>query len=67
MIFAPGYRRLVTQLFVDGGAYLDSDTVFGVKEELVVEYVRRTGPTPDGRPVEGEWRSLTYTFRIAPA
>src|SRR6185503_10874076 len=31
MIMATGYRRLVTQLFVAGGAYLDSDAVFGVK------------------------------------
>ncbi|MCG7202479.1 maleylacetate reductase and hydroxyquinol 1,2-dioxygenase domain-containing protein [Streptomyces arenae] len=66
MIGAPGHRRLVTQLFVSGGAYLDSDTVFGVKDELVVDFAPQTGPTPDGRQVEGEWRRLDYTFRIAP-
>jgi alcohol dehydrogenase class IV/protocatechuate 3,4-dioxygenase beta subunit len=65
MISAPGYRKLVTQLFVSGGAYLDSDTVFGVKDDLVVDFVPRRGPTPDGRPVDGEWRTLTFTFRIA--
>jgi maleylacetate reductase len=64
LITAPGHRRLVTQLFVAGGAYLDSDTVFGVKDELVVDYLARTGPTPDGRPVEGEWRLLEFTFRL---
>ncbi|MGW5057546.1 maleylacetate reductase and hydroxyquinol 1,2-dioxygenase domain-containing protein [Streptomyces sp. NPDC004096] len=67
MIDAPGHRRLVTQLFVAGGAYLDSDTVFGVKDALVVDYTPHTGPTPDGRPVDGEWRRLEYTFRIAPS
>jgi maleylacetate reductase len=66
MIDAPGHRRLVTQLFVAGGAYLDSDTVFGVKDELVVDFAPQTGPTPDGRAVDGEWRRLAYTFRLAP-
>ncbi|WEO99713.1 maleylacetate reductase and hydroxyquinol 1,2-dioxygenase domain-containing protein [Streptomyces sp. FXJ1.172] len=66
MVDAPGHRRLITQLFVSGGAYLDSDTVFGVKDDLVVDFEPQTGPTPDGRPVDGEWRRLTYTFRLAP-
>ncbi|MER6128224.1 maleylacetate reductase and hydroxyquinol 1,2-dioxygenase domain-containing protein [Streptomyces sp. NPDC001795] len=66
MFDAPGHRRLVTQLFVSGGAYLDSDTVFGVKDELIVDFAPQTGPTPDGRRVDGEWRRLDYTFRLAP-
>jgi alcohol dehydrogenase class IV/protocatechuate 3,4-dioxygenase beta subunit len=65
LIAAPGHHTLVTQLFVAGGAYLDSDTVFGVKEELIVEYRPQHGPTPDGRTIDGEWRLLEFTFRIA--
>ncbi|MEU8611576.1 alcohol dehydrogenase, partial [Actinoplanes sp. NPDC048791] len=64
MISAPGYRRLVTQLFVAGGAYLDSDTVFGVKDDLIVDFAPGSGPPPDGRAVE-EWHQVSYTFRIA--
>jgi maleylacetate reductase len=67
LISAPGFRRLVTQLFVAGGAYLDSDAVFGVKDELVVDFTPHRGPTPDGRAVDGEWRSVDFTFRIAPS
>ncbi|MFJ3306304.1 maleylacetate reductase and hydroxyquinol 1,2-dioxygenase domain-containing protein [Streptomyces sp. NPDC086549] len=66
MLDAPGHRRLITQLFVAGGAHLDGDTVFGVKNELVVDFTPQSGPTPDGRRVDGEWRRLDYTFRIAP-
>jgi protocatechuate 3,4-dioxygenase beta subunit len=66
MIQAPGFRRLVTQLFVKGGPYLDSDAVFGVKEELIVDFPEQTGPTPDGRDVGGSWRRVDFTFRIAP-
>lgn len=64
MIAAAGFRTLVTQLFVAGGKYLDSDTVFGVKPELVVEFAPRHGTPPDGRDVT-EWSALDYTFRIA--
>jgi hydroxyquinol 1,2-dioxygenase len=37
-ITARGYRPLVTHLFVKGGKYLDSDAVFGVKPELIVDF-----------------------------
>ncbi|WP_290057555.1 maleylacetate reductase and hydroxyquinol 1,2-dioxygenase domain-containing protein [Amycolatopsis solani] len=49
MIAKPGYRTLITQLFVAGGEYLDSDTVFGVKDGLIVDFT-------DG---------LEFTFRIS--
>lgn len=63
MIAAPGHRALITQLFVRGGAYLDSDTVFGVKDDLVVDFAEQHGPTPDGREVAA-WRRVDFTFRI---
>jgi alcohol dehydrogenase class IV/protocatechuate 3,4-dioxygenase beta subunit len=65
MIGGPGYRRLITQLFVAGGRYLDSDTVFGVKPELIVDFAPQTGPAPDGRDVPDGWDLVQYTFRIA--
>lgn len=64
MISAPGHRRLVTQLFVAGGAYLGSDTVFGVKPELIVDFAPGHGAPPDGSDIE-DWRTVAYTFRIA--
>ncbi|HUG49055.1 MAG TPA: dioxygenase [Candidatus Limnocylindria bacterium] len=36
LVSAPGYRRLVTQVYVAGGPYLDDDAIGGVKDELVV-------------------------------
>ncbi|GAB2624656.1 alcohol dehydrogenase [Paractinoplanes abujensis] len=56
MISAPGFRRLITQLFVAGGPYLDSDAVFGVKEDLIVEFPAAADGT----------RTVEFTFRIAP-
>ena len=37
-ITAPGYKPLITHLFVKGGNYLDSDAVFGVKPELIIDF-----------------------------
>jgi hydroxyquinol 1,2-dioxygenase len=39
-ISAPGFDTLVTHLFVKGDPYLDSDTVFGVKRSLIVDFRR---------------------------
>lgn len=38
MIQADGYEKLITHIFCKDSDYLDSDTVFGVKEELIVEF-----------------------------
>jgi protocatechuate 3,4-dioxygenase beta subunit len=69
MISAPGRRPLVTQLFVAGGDYLDSDTVFGVKEPIIVPFPVQDGPAPGGAPASaasgGAWRRLDFTFRLA--
>jgi catechol 1,2-dioxygenase len=54
MISAPGYRKLVTHLFLEGDKYLDSDAVFGVKPSLIV------------RPVEqNDTLTITYDFGLA--
>lgn len=41
IVSAPGCKPVVTQLFTRGDEYLQSDAVFGVKDSLVVDYVRR--------------------------
>lgn len=39
IIKAPGYRSLVTEVFPSDDPYLDEDAVFGVREQLIMEYV----------------------------
>ncbi|TNE47571.1 MAG: 6-chlorohydroxyquinol-1,2-dioxygenase [Deltaproteobacteria bacterium] len=43
-VAAEGHESLVTHLFREGDPYLDSDTVFGVKESLIVDFVRNDSP-----------------------
>lgn len=38
IIKAPGFRTLVTEVFPDDDPYLDEDTVFGVRDDLVMKY-----------------------------
>jgi protocatechuate 3,4-dioxygenase beta subunit len=67
VINAPGYESLVTHLFVEGGAYLDSDAVYGVKPSLVVEMTAHDEPTwPDGTPARGRWYRMAYRFALKP-
>ena len=39
IVTAPGYKPLVTEIFPDDDPYLDQDTVFGVRSDLVMRYV----------------------------
>ena len=68
VINAPGHETLVTHLFAEGGDYLDSDAVYGVKPSLVVPMVPHDEPTwPDGTPARGRWYRMTYRFALKAA
>ena len=56
LISAPGYRTLVTHLFIAGDPYLESDAVFGVKPSLIVD--------PE---LVGDRLKVVYEFGLAPA
>jgi len=68
MIAAPGHETLVTHVFAEGDAYLDSDSVFGVKDALVTPFAPQPpGPAPDGTRMDEAWRALRYDFALKPA
>ncbi len=68
---APGYRTLITHIFVAGDPYLDRDAVFGVKESLITDFAEHPpGRGPDGRVSDEPWTSVTFDIvlaRLAPA
>ena len=64
---APGYRTLITHIFVAGDPYLDRDAVFGVKESLITDFAEHPpGPGPDGRRLDGPWTSVAFDIVLAP-
>lgn len=64
LIHKPGFKTLVTQVFVDDDAHLESDVVFGVTRALVGGFERHDGLAPGG--AAGEWFSLDYSFTLEP-
>jgi len=67
LINAAGYEPLITHLFQEGAQYLDSDVVFGTKQELVVAFEPRDpGPTPDGGESAQPWLEARYDFVLQP-
>jgi len=69
MVTAEGFRRLVTHIFPSGDELLDRDSVFGVRDSLVVAFERRAAgtPPPDGRDLSGvEWSRVRFDIVLAP-
>jgi len=70
MVKADGYRTLVTHIFVRGDELLDRDSVFGVKDSLVLDFVPQPAgtPAPDGRHLAGRaWSRVRFDVVLAPA
>jgi catechol 1,2-dioxygenase len=61
LIFKPGFKTLISQIYVNDDDRLETDVQFGVTRALVGDYVRHEGaaPAPD---VTGEWYSLDQSF-----
>jgi protocatechuate 3,4-dioxygenase beta subunit len=65
--YKPGFKTMITQVFVDDDEYLQSDVVFGVTRHLVGNYRRHdTGETPRAPDVGEPWYTLDYTFVMHP-
>jgi hydroxyquinol 1,2-dioxygenase len=56
IISAAGFKPLVTALYIDGDEYIDSDVVFGSREQLVVKYQSSDAKTD----------SIEYKFVLEP-
>lgn len=55
IVKAPGFRTLVTEIFPDDDPYLDQDTVFGVRDDLVMTYHEKDAADfPEGMALSGK-------------
>ncbi|MBN8940530.1 MAG: catechol 1,2-dioxygenase [Rhizobiales bacterium] len=55
LVYKPGFKTLITQIFVEGDQYLETDVVFGVTKALV-----------GGIEKTGKGYTLRYTFTMEP-
>ncbi len=66
-VTAPGYRTLVTHIFVAGDEHLGRDVVFGVRESLVADVVREdAGTAADGSVRAGPWAHIAFDVALEP-
>ncbi len=69
IVKAKGFRDLVTEVFPADDPYLDQDTVFGVREDLVMTYVPQpAGSFPKGfalsGKVDGPYARVDFDFTL---
>jgi len=68
IVSAPGFEPVTTHVFDEGDRYLDSDAVFGVKDSLVVDFVRHEpGIAPDGTKLDRPYCTVQYDFGLQAA
>lgn len=67
-VSAAGHAEVTTHLFVANSPYLDTDAVFGVRENLIVEFEQHEpGTAIDGRRLAQAYCSANFDFRLAPS
>ncbi len=67
MVYAPGFQKLTTHLFVSDSDFLDSDAVFGVRDSLIVDYAAHpAGTAPDGKVMTTSFHTASYDFTLVP-
>ncbi len=63
LAYKPGFKTLITQIFVDDDEHLESDVVFGVTRALIGDFRKGDG-APPATDVVGDWYSLGYSFAM---
>jgi catechol 1,2-dioxygenase len=66
LAFHPGYKTLITQVFVDDDDHLETDVVFGVTRHLIGDFRRNEAGSPPAPDITGPWYTLDYTFVMEP-
>lgn len=66
LLYKPGFKTLISQVYVNDDPVLDTDVQFGVTRALVGNYVRHENEPAPATDVEGPWYSLDYTFKMEP-
>jgi hydroxyquinol 1,2-dioxygenase len=65
LIYKPGFKTHISQVYTDDDPHLETDSQFGVTRVLIGRYRRHDDPAP-APDVSGRWYSLDYTFRLEP-
>ncbi len=63
MVVKPGFKTLISQVYVNDDPLLHHDPQFGVTRALVGDYVRHDEACPEPG-IEAPWHTLDFTFQV---
>ena len=66
LIFKPGFKVLISQVYDPSDPHIDTDVQFGVTRALTGDFVRHDQQHPTERDVGVPWYSLDYVFVMEP-
>ncbi|MCF4123780.1 dioxygenase family protein [Methylobacterium sp. SyP6R] len=66
LIFKPGFKVLISQVYDANDPHIDSDVQFGVTKALVGDFVRHDRPHPEAADATAPWYALDYTYVMEP-
>jgi catechol 1,2-dioxygenase len=66
LIFKPGYKTLISQIYAPDDPHLQTDVQFGVTRATIGDFLRHDEPHPADPGVETPWYSLDCTFTLEP-
>jgi catechol 1,2-dioxygenase len=64
LIFKPGFKVLISQVYDPSDPHIDSDVQFGVTKALIGNFVRHDERHPTEQDVGSPWYSLDYVYRM---
>jgi catechol 1,2-dioxygenase len=64
LIYKPGFKTMISQIYVNDDPLLETDVQFGVTRALIGNYVRHEHEVPPAADVTGPWYSFDYTFAM---
>lgn len=64
LIFKPGFKTLISQVYDPADPNIESDAQFGVTRALIGKFVRHDGPHPAARDVTAPWYSLDHVYHL---
>jgi catechol 1,2-dioxygenase len=64
LVFRPGFKVLISQVYDPADPHIDSDVQFGVTKALLGKFLRHDSPHPTASDVATPWYSLDHTYRL---
>jgi catechol 1,2-dioxygenase len=66
LIFKPGFKILISQVYDPSDPHIDTDVQFGVTKALIGDFIRHDEPHPTEPDVPVPWYSLDYEYVMEP-